>query len=239
MTTISLEPIGFLETCFKEKFSVPRQAGLIEAAWGRLELTNDERMLEAVHELESFDYVWLICYFHQHEKTKWSGRVRPPRLGGEKSVGVFASRSPVRPNPVGLSCCKLESVVRENSKVIVNVSGVDLVNGTPVLDIKPYIAYCDSYPEASAGWLSEDWPELDVKFSEEVNLFLEDNKIKKGYPKLRNLIEQCLKLDPRPAQQRKGEKKSQYAFRLEDFDVCFEIQESGACLVTKLVDLRS
>ena len=140
--------IAHIETPFREKFGVPRQAGLVDYE-ARIVFEPEYRVAEAVRGLEDFEYIWLIWQFHLAEREEWSPTVRPPRLGGNHRVGVFATRSPFRPNSIGLSSVRLLRI--EPGPVLV-VSGADLVDGTPILDIKPYIPYADSHPDASAGF---------------------------------------------------------------------------------------
>lgn len=151
MGSPQVKVIAHIETPFKEKFGVPRQAGLVDYE-SRIVFEPEYRVAEAVRGLEEFDYLWLIWQFHLAEREKWSPTVRPPRLGGNRRVGVFATRSPFRPNPIGLSSVRLLRI--EPGPVLV-VSGADLVDGTPILDIKPYIPYADSHPDARSGFASE------------------------------------------------------------------------------------
>ena len=146
-----MTPIAHIETLYKTKFGVPRQAGLV-AAPARVVFEPEYRVPEAVRGLEEFDYVWLIWQFHLAEREGWSPTVRPPRLGGNKRVGVFATRSPFRPNPIGLSSVRLLKVTFENDGPILYVEGADLVDGTPIYDIKPYLPYADSHPDTRSGF---------------------------------------------------------------------------------------
>ena len=152
---LELKQIAHIESPFGEKFGVPRQAGLVEVAC-RVVFEPPFRVAEAVRGLEGFDYVWLLWGFHLNRVDKFSPTVRPPRLGGNKRVGVFASRSPYRPNPVGLSSVKLLDVsLEEGLGPVLTVAGADLVDGTPIFDIKPYIAYADSHEGARSGFAAE------------------------------------------------------------------------------------
>ena len=152
---LELRQIAHVETPFRTKFGVPRQAGLVETPC-RVIFEPEFRVAEAVRGLEGFDYVWLLWGFHLNPSTPWSPTVRPPRLGGNKRVGVFATRSPFRPNPVGLSSVKLLNVsVEPGLGPVLTVAGADLVDGTPIYDIKPYITYADSHEGARSGFASE------------------------------------------------------------------------------------
>ena len=148
-----MEPIAHIRTDFSTKFGVPRQAGLVPALRGRVVFAPDYRNPDALRGLEGFSHVWLIWEFSEAKREQWSPTVRPPRLGGNVRMGVFATRSPFRPNHIGLSCVKLEGIVSDPALgPVLEVSGADLMDGTPILDIKPYLPYCDSHPEASSGF---------------------------------------------------------------------------------------
>ena len=146
---IEFEIIGFVETCFKEKFGIPRQPGLVNEARGIIRLRNEDDYRTAIRTLEGFSHVWVVFVFHEHGSKNWKPSIRPPRLGGAKKVGVLASRSPHRPNPIGLSALEIEKIVIDAPQgPEIHVRGVDLLDGTPVLDIKPYLPYADSIPKA-------------------------------------------------------------------------------------------
>ncbi len=146
-------PIAHVRTPFGEKFGVPRQAGLVPQARGRVVFAPALRNPDMVRGLEGFSHIWLIWCFDRVEKDRWSPTVRPPRLGGNAHMGVFATRSPFRPNPIGLSCVKLEGVELSGPEgPVLHISGMDMVDETPILDIKPYVPYCDSKPEAAGGF---------------------------------------------------------------------------------------
>ena len=148
-----MEPIAHIRTDFSTKFGVPRQAGLVPALRGRVVFTPEFRNPDALRGLEGFSHIWLIWEFSEAKQTRWSPTVRPPRLGGNVRMGVFATRSPFRPNPIGLSCVKLEGIAADPQLgPVLEVSGADLMDGTPILDIKPYLPYCDCHPEATAGF---------------------------------------------------------------------------------------
>ena len=182
-----MKQIAHIETPFKEKFGVPRQAGLVDYE-ARVVFEPDYRVAEAVRGLEDFDYIWLIWHFHKVERDDWSPTVRPPRLGGNKRVGVFATRSPYRPNPIGLSCVRLLRI--EPGPVLV-VAGADLVDGTPILDIKPYLPYADSHPDASGGF-AQQAPQALLQLVDDHGLLLRLPETE------RKTLEQTLCQDPRP-----------------------------------------
>lgn len=215
----TFEPIGFIRSPFKEKFGIPRQPGLVPEVRARLELVPPYNNPDAVTELDGYSHIWVQFVFHQVPQGNWQPRVRPPRLGGNRSVGVFASRSPFRPNPIGLSVVALEQVVVEGDSVALELSGVDLLDATPVLDIKPYVAYVDSIPHATSGFAPAA-PDvlLRVSFSELAESQLAGRRDGAG---LRSLIIRLLELDPRPAYA--AEDGRVYGFRLHDFDLRWQV----------------
>jgi tRNA-Thr(GGU) m(6)t(6)A37 methyltransferase TsaA len=207
VSSFTFQPIGYLATPFADKFGIPRQPSLAPNALGVLKLLPPYNRSEAVRGLEEFSHVWLSFVFHQ-SATDWKPTVRPPRLGGNSRIGVFASRSPFRPNPIGLSLVELIKVDTQ-SGVILTFKGIDLVDGTPILDIKPYIPYAESIPNARGGFANSAPPELTVVFSPEAAI-----RIK---PELRALIEDVLKQDPRPAYANDADRI--YGVRLYQFDI--------------------
>ncbi|MCI8335848.1 MAG: tRNA (N6-threonylcarbamoyladenosine(37)-N6)-methyltransferase TrmO [Peptococcaceae bacterium] len=151
-----MKVIGHIHTDFSDKFGIPRQSGLVPALQGRIVFAPEFRTPEAVRGLEQFSHIWLLWQFSENEKEHWSATVRPPRLDGNTRVGVFATRSPFRPNPIGLSSVRLERITYdENLGPILWVSGADLLDGTPIYDVKPYIPYTDCHPDATEGYTKE------------------------------------------------------------------------------------
>lgn len=152
MDTLTLSLIAHIHTPFAEKFGVPRQSGLAPTA-GRIVFAPEYRNPDALRGLEGFSHLWLVWVFDRSARDGWSPTVRPPRLGGNQRMGVFATRSPFRPNPIGLSCVELSGVEWDTPDgPVLHVRGADLVDGTPILDIKPYLPYCDAKPEAKGGF---------------------------------------------------------------------------------------
>ncbi len=161
--------IAHIHTDLPTKFGIPRQSGLVDALKARIVFTEEYRDPEALRGIEEFSHIWLIWEFSKAKRAEWSPTVRPPRLGGNRRLGVFATRSPFRPNALGLSCVRLERVELHGPEgPILHVAGADLMDGTPIFDIKPYIPYADAHPEASGGFTSalQDAP-LSVDFPEE------------------------------------------------------------------------
>ncbi|MCC7441116.1 MAG: tRNA (N6-threonylcarbamoyladenosine(37)-N6)-methyltransferase TrmO [Bdellovibrionales bacterium] len=225
----SFEPIGRLKSDYAEKFAVPRQSGLVPEA--RSELALEGRLAASVDGLEGFSHVWVLFVFHLSQ-GKSAGRLataRPPRLGGRKRVGVLASRSPFRPNPLGLSLVRLETVKRSRGRAVLVLRGGDFVTGTPVLDVKPYLPWADSVRGARAGWAAEPPPRQKVRFTREASVQLRAAEARSGRKELRRLIVNALSLDPRPPNWKDGA----YAAWLGDWNVRWE-QRGADCAVTGL-----
>lgn len=228
-----MHPIGVIHSCFKEKFGIPRQPGLATEARATLELLPPYDRDEALRGIEQFSHVWVVFVFHATMRTAWKPTVRPPRLGGNQRMGVFATRSTFRPNPIGMSVVELVGWGREQGRLMLQLKGVDLMDGTPVLDIKPYLPYADSLPEATAGYAAEPPPaRMDVGFTESA-LAQCRACAAGGYPQLQLLIEQVLGADPRPAYFNDKPGKREFGMRLLDFDLHWVVEDSRV-LVTAL-----
>jgi tRNA (adenine37-N6)-methyltransferase len=231
----SFKPIGIIDSCFMEKFGIPRQPGLATEARAVLKVFYPFDQMEAFKGLEDFSHIWIIFVFHCGIRSTWKATVRPPRLGGNRRTGVFSTRSGFRPNPIGLSAVRLEKIVREKKETRLYLGGVDLMNGTPVLDIKPYLPYADAICGASGGFASSV-PEarIRVDFSPGARAFCLE-KEQSGYPGLTLLIEQLLKMDPRPAYYASTPQKRHFGMKVYGFNVRWEIAE-GAAYVTACED---
>ena len=221
------ETIGVVHSCFSEKFGIPRQARLAPSAGATIELVAPYNREEMVRGLDSYSHIWIQFLFHRAISEGWKTTVRPPRLGGKERVGIFATRSPHRPNHIGISAVKLEAIKSDNGLVMVDVSGVDLLDGTPVIDLKPYIPYSDSVDGAEMGLALEKMVEIEVIFLAEAEMFCRDYESKTGR-NLGRLIREILQEDPRPASQRKT--KSEFGMYLWDVNVRWSL-ESGVCTV--------
>lgn len=239
----SFEPIGIVTSCFKEKFGIPRQPGLVPEAQATIKLKGDPDLKTALRSIETFSHLWLIFVFHEHGSHKWKPSIRPPRLGGATKVGVLASRSPHRPNPIGLSVVRLEAVnLDAPGGPELRVSGHDLLDGTPILDLKPYLPYADSLPDAKGGWAQEPIRRTPVEFTlaalEQIARISQSQGPE--YARFKELIVEMLEIDPRPAfQQRRMPPDSaeaqgtRFGFKLLSYDVKWEIRD-GKFLVTQL-----
>jgi tRNA-Thr(GGU) m(6)t(6)A37 methyltransferase TsaA len=213
----SLNRIATLRTCYTDKFGVPRQSGLVPSAWGVVEFEPAYRRAEAVRGIEDFSHLWLITQFHLVAEEPASLTVRPPRLGGNEKRGVFATRSPFRPNRLTLSVVKLDRVELEGDLAPrLLVSGVDLVDGTPVFDIKPYIRYADSIPDAHSGFAGEAPLRMPVRWDCESRVPVE----------VRAIIDQSLALQPQPAYHDDSER--QYATEIAGWRVKWVARDEGA-----------
>jgi tRNA-Thr(GGU) m(6)t(6)A37 methyltransferase TsaA len=219
---ITLNTIGVVHSPYKQKFAIPRQSGLVPQAVGRLELLSPYNHIDTVRELQQFSHVWLLFVFHETQHDGWNSLVRPPRLGGNKKVGVFASRATHRPNPLGMSVVKLERIYQDHKKLFIEVSGIDLLDKTPIVDIKPYIPYSDSLLEANGGYAAvEPSRTMSVKFSHLAREQLD--AIAANYHQLEKFIINVLKQDPRPAYKPNGIDQKIYGVELYDLDVKWSV----------------
>lgn len=211
----TVEPIAYIKTDFSSKFGIPRQSGLVDELEAKIIFEPQYRIPEAFRGLEGYSHVWLLWQFSECADKEWSPTVRPPRLGGNKRMGVFASRSPFRPNSIGLSCVKLIKI-EETAEfgIALTVSGADLLDGTPIIDVKPYLPYVDSHPEASGGFaLQEKEGSLDVVFAAELLSDIPADK--------QEALKAVLKQDPRPQYQNDPERI--YGLEFAGYDVRFKV----------------
>ena len=220
---ISIRPIGVIHSCFTEKFGIPRQSGMVKSATAYLELYPPFNREEMIKGLAGFSHIWVHFFFHQAAAEGWKATVRPPWLGGKRRVGVFASRSPHRPNHMGISAVKLLDIRKENKKYILCLGGIDFLDQTPVLDIKPYLPYSDSIDDAAGGYTSNDHVEGVVHFSREAVRFCDSYECETGR-KIRLLIKEMIMQDPRPASQ-KGAKK-RFGMLLWDVNIRWQVTAS-------------
>jgi tRNA-Thr(GGU) m(6)t(6)A37 methyltransferase TsaA len=195
--TLMLQPVGIVRSCFREKFGVPRQGGLVPSAIARIQLLPPFNRLEWVEGLQQSTHVWVTFWFHLCTAREKSS-VRPPRKGGNERMGVFATRSMFRPNPIGLSALELVGIENTNEGVSLIVRGADMVDGTPVLDIKPYVPYCDRIEEARCEWAVEAPATIPVVFDDNVDDAIDSLMIRRALP-IRDVIREMLAQDPRPA----------------------------------------
>lgn len=218
-----IRPIAYIETDFSEKFGIPRQSGRVPSLFGRIVFLPEFRNETALRGIEDFSHLWLIFDFSKSHREEWSPTVRPPRLGGNKRIGVFASRSPFRPNPIGLSCVKLERIEKtEHEGAVLIVSGVDLLSGTPIYDIKPYIPFADCIPEATGSYSDEHRAHrLEVVFPNELLVLIPSEK--------HQAVLDCLADDPRPSYQDDCERV--YSMKFANFDIDFTVNENVLAVI--------
>ena len=213
----TLKVIGYIYTDFPTKFGIPRQSGIVNELVGKIIMEPEYRNPEGLKGLEGFSHIWLLWSFSENECDSWSATVKPPRLGGKKRMGVFATRSPFRPNGIGLSCVKLKKIEWDEVKgPILHVSGIDMMNKTPIYDIKPYLPYSDCHPEATGGFAAEveDYS-LKVVFPKELLMVIPERK--------RDAIQYVLSQDPRPAYHADPERR--YGVEFAGYDVRFHVKD--------------
>lgn len=229
--------IGQIHTCFKEKFGIPRQAGLAKHALGFIKLHNGLYFSQCLQKLETFTHIWVIFVFHQQNRNDYPiSKIRPPRLGGVDKVGVFASRSPHRYNPIGISVLKLDRIeINAKEGAELHVSGVDILDKTPILDIKPYLPYCDHIPVAKSGWIEAAFSKMPVEFEQSAESCIQRNFDR--HPHLKSLIQEILSLDPRPASQ-KSKTKPYYGTLLIDYNIIWNVK-NGKIWVTQIQELSN
>ena len=223
---MTIEPIAYIRTAFPEKFGIPRQSGLAASLHGRIVFEPQFRDPEALRGLDGFSHLWLIWEFSANRRTagQWQPTVRPPRLGGNTHMGVFATRSPFRPNPLGLSCVEVEHIEIDSSEgPVIHVRGADLMDGTPIFDIKPYIRYADSHPEAVCGYVDDlEEPCLEVRIPDDVRGVIKEEA------KLRALVE-TLQLDPRPSYHSDPDRI--YGLSFAGYNVRFTVSDTALTVV--------
>ena len=209
---MNIEPIAYFRSPLTSKFGVPRQSGIVSELRGRIEFVAKYRQVEALRGLEAYDYLWLIWGFSENVNAQKHPTVRPPLLGGNQRVGVWASRSPFRPNNLGLSSVRIASIDMEY--MTIEVLGGDLMDGTPIYDIKPYLPYSDSHPEARGGFTdNHQWQQLEVVMPEELHQLFQSADLE--------VLRQTLALDPRPHYQQDASR--QYGMPFMGYDIRFHV----------------
>ena len=223
MSKIEIEPIAYIKTDFKEKFGIPRQSGLVSELSARIVFEPKYRNPDALQGIEGFSHLWLIFDFSKAHREDWSPTVRPPRLGGNERIGVFASRSPFRPNNLGLSSVILERVMETDDEgSVLVVRGADILDGTPIYDVKPYLPYADCHADATGGYADAvERKKLQVVFPEELLLKIPAEK--------RAALIGCIAEDPRPSYQEDSERI--YSMRFGGNDIHFKVESSVATVL--------
>lgn len=225
MSELTLKIIARIQNDYTEKFGIPRQSGLVNSMKSKIIFEPEYRVREAFRGLEGYSHLWIIWQFSENGREEWSPTVRPPKLGGNKRMGVFATRSPFRPNPIGMSAVRLEKIdLHCPDAPVLTVSGADLMNNTPIFDIKPYLPYSDAYPEASAGFaLQIKEGNLKVEISEDLQRQIPPEKLQ--------ALTEILSQDPRPAY--KEDSDREYTMAFGKLQVSFKV-ERGTAIVTKI-----
>lgn len=234
------QSIGTIRTPFKEKFGIPRQPGLVQEALGVIQLHRSLDLKKSLRGLQEFSHIWILFDFHKAEKNNRKS-IRPPRLGGNKKIGIFSSRSPHRPNSIGMSAVKLIKITETGE---VWVQGVDLLDQTPILDIKPYLNYCDSYPKATLGWAQEKIKKYKVRFQPHALKIIQKESPHHPLIPLKKFIKNMLCLDPRPAFQKRKFPideghgiRGDFGINILNYDVKWHIQNQ-CIVVTDLIPLN-
>jgi len=224
MAAMQLSPIAYIKSPYKQKFAIPRQPNLVKEAKGEIIFEKEFSDPNFLREIEQFSHLWLIFIFHETEDKGWSPTVQPPRLGGKENIGVFASRSTFRPNPLGLSAVENLGWEQKGSSLSLQVGGLDILDGTPIIDIKPYLPYADVIPQATGGF-AELAPASDseIDFSAEAEQSL--TELKQDYPELRAFIASVLKQDPRSAWHKKDIDKKRYGMNLYNLNIKWRVQK--------------
>ena len=218
-----MEIIAHIYNDFPTKFALPRQSGIVKTLESRIVFTPKYRDEHALRGLEGFSHIWVIWEISGNKKGEWSPTVRPPRLGGNVRMGVFATRSPFRPNPIGLSCVRLERIEQTEEGSVLVVTGGDMMNGTPIYDIKPYIPYSDSIPEATEGFTASGIDRLPVSIPDELLALVPEDQ--------RETLLGVLSLDPRPAYHDDPERV--YGFSYGELEIRFRVKD-GSVEVTEI-----
>lgn len=226
MTHFQFDQIGTIHSPYKEKFAVPRQPGLVADGGGELHLLPPYNQQDAVRGLENFSHIWLLFVFHQTMEGGWRPTVRPPRLGGNARIGVFATRSTFRPNPVGMSLVELKGIRCQKESVVLELGSLDLVDGTPIIDIKPYLPFAEALPEARAGY-AQQAPDANMPVYFIPDIAQQLGSLEPHYPHLSRFIQQVLAQDPRPAYRKEEQTGKTYAVSLLDFNVRWRVTEQG------------
>jgi tRNA-Thr(GGU) m(6)t(6)A37 methyltransferase TsaA len=221
MSDYSISAVGHIQSPYKQKFAIPRQPRLVPEAKAKLIFAPDFNREEFVRGIDEFTHIWLLFRFHETADKGYSAMVRPPRLGGNERKGVFATRATFRPNAIGMSAVKLEGIEYKNGQLSLLLAGIDLLDGTPIIDIKPYLHYSDAMLDASAGF-ADTRPEtqMSVEFTPEVTLFIEQQT---QYPDLLNFISNVLKQDPRPAYKKQKDGEQSYGMTLYDYNIRWQV----------------
>lgn len=225
----TFETIGLVHSCYKDKFAIPRQARLVTASTASIELIPPYNDIEITRGLEDFSHLWLSFIFHRHLDKGWNTTVKPPRLDGKQRFGVLATRASFRPNPIGLSVVELDSIEQQGGKLLLHIKGADLLDQTPIIDIKPYVPYSDSILDARGGFTDQI---KEQKFKVSLSPQAENDCVQASlkYPQIREFIAQLLSLDHRAYFYKKIDKT--YSTRVYDYDLKWSIDEDEVKVIS-------
>ena len=227
---ITFKVVARIKSDFHDKFGIPRQSGLLKNLRSTIVFEPEFRNVDALRGLEGFSHLWLLWIFSENVRDTWKPTVRPPRLGGNTRLGVFATRSSFRPNPIAMSCVKIEKInLADEGAPTIEVSGADLMDGTPIVDVKPYLPYADSMPEATGGFAEAvRFKKLEVDFDVEAQAALDEQ-----FPENKKAaLVELLSEDPRPAYQRSADRI--YGIRFAGFEIKFQVQSNHLTVVAIL-----
>lgn len=236
MDCLALKPIATVNSPYKEKFAIPRQPGLVAEAVGEIVFNDALDAENMIKGIEQYSHLWVIFAFHGTMEQGWKPLVKAPRLGGNKKIGVLATRSTFRPNPIGMSVVQLKKVSSDKGKVTLHIGAHDLLDKTPIIDIKPYIPYADSIPQANGG-IAQEAPELvEVIFTEQATKQL--NAFKSRHRNLAAFIEQVLAQDPRPAYKKAKTDDKVYGMQLYDLNILWSMKSLTTIQVTQVEEVK-
>jgi tRNA-Thr(GGU) m(6)t(6)A37 methyltransferase TsaA len=225
--TVAMDVIATVESPYKEKFAIPRQPGIVTCAKGKVMFLPEYNHADIVRDIAQFSHIWVLFIFHQTQDRGWKALVRPPRLGGNAKTGVLSTRSTFRPNPIGMSVVKLDSVsLTKGGGVTLEISGLDLIDGTPVIDIKPYIPYCDAILNAQAGF-AQNSPETELRVHYGQSVKQQLQIIEEKHPDFSTLLSQVLSQDPRPAYKKNKPDSKVYGMALYQYNIEWHLIEEN------------
>lgn len=232
--SITFERIATIRSCYTQRFGIPRQAGLVPSAQAVIVFENNENNMLSVRGLEEFSHIWVVFVFHKQHYDKPKPLVQPPRLGGKKNIGVYATRSPNRPNPIGLSCVALDNIVHTDKELQLHISGGDFLDQTPVLDIKPYVAFADAIENATSAWAAPLTTHLPLQWQATAETVLQAlcTEDSHNFDATRKVIEETIALDPRPAYERNkdGKENQQWHMKIYAYDISFGVSGGVAII---------
>lgn len=227
----TFRPIAVIRSCFPDRFGIPRQAGLVPSAIAQIEFQNTEENRLSLRGIDAFSHLWVLFVFHQQNYRSWKPLVHPPRLGGNKSVGLYATRSPNRFNPIGMSAVALDRVDMTQDSIVLHIRGGDFLDDTPVLDLKPYIVYADSISTADSAWATKPAALLSVQWSPAAEQALPQIQTT-DVDDLKQLIAETIALDPRPGYERGKDGKSgaRWYMTIDDINVIWKVEQATAII---------